>query len=74
VYILQVFPDESVDAGVFWDGFVAAIIGFVAGRWPFNGAVVNEGVDFVRDLGGKDEGDVVMEYGNCVSPALWKTG
>jgi len=74
VDVLRVFPDEPTDAGVFWNGLVTAIVGFVAGGRPFDGAIVDEGVDFVRDLGGGDEGDVVVEYGDCVSPALWETG
>jgi len=68
------FPDEPTNAGVFWNGFITAIISFVAGGQPFDGAIVDKGTDFVGDFGGKDKGDVIMKYGDCISPALWKTG
>jgi len=74
MYVLQVFPDKSADAGVFWDGFVAAIIGFIAGRRPFDGAIVYERAGNRGNLRGKDEGDVIVKDGDRIGPALWKAG
>ena len=74
MYILRVFPDKSADAGVFWDGFVAAAVGFIVGRQPFDGTIVYERVGNGGNFRGKDKGNVIVKDGNRIGPALWKTG
>ena len=72
VDVLKVFPDEFADAGVLWNGLIITVVGLVTSCRSFDGSVVHECAGDVGDLRGKDEGDVVMEYGYCVSPTLWE--
>jgi len=65
-----VYPDKSADAGVFWDGFVAAVVSFIAGRWPFDRAIIYKQAGNGGNLRGEDEGDIIMKDGDHVGPAL----
>ena len=72
VHILKVFPDELVDARVVWNGLIITVVSLIASGWPFDGSVVHKCAGDVGNLGGKDEGNIVMKDGYCVSPTLWE--
>ena len=52
VDVLEVFPDESADSGILWDGLIVTILCLVAGLRSLDSGVVYKRVGNVRDLGG----------------------
>ena len=70
--VVEVFPNEFADAGVVGNGVVAAAGDLIARCQALDAAIVHEGPRDVGDLRLKHEGDVIVENGNRVGPALWE--
>jgi hypothetical protein len=69
VEISEVFPNESTNAWVIWDGFVVAFFVQVTSFRTFDWNVVDVGDSDVRDFFLEDKGDVVVKYRNGVRPS-----
>jgi hypothetical protein len=72
VYIVDVLPDELVNAGVIGNCFIAVVLSFVACGWPFDGTVVHKWSGSMGNFGLKDEGDIIVEDCYSISPPLRK--
>ncbi len=64
VYALEVFPNESPNACVFWNRLVGAVVVEVIRSWPFYGNVVDVGYRKMWYFGSEDVCDVVVEDGD----------
>src|ERR1700722_3505642 len=63
-------PDKSADARVVGDGVEAAARSLIARGRPLDATVVHVGPGDVGDFRLQEEGDIFMENGASVSPAL----
>jgi hypothetical protein len=70
--ILKVLPNELANARVFWNGLVTVIVSFIMNGQPLDGTIVNKQAGDEWDLGHEEEGDIIMENGYGICPALWK--
>ena len=70
VDVREVLPDEFVDARVVRNRVVAAAGDLVVRCQALDAAIVHEGPRDVRDLRLEHEGDVIVENGDRVGPAL----
>ena len=70
VDVREVLPDEFVDARVVRNHVVAAAGDLVVRCQALDAAIVHEGPHDVRDLRLEHEGDVIVENGDRVGPAL----
>ena len=66
--VLEVFPDEELNAWVIRDGLVRSIRELVMCEWSLNSSIVEEGDGDVRDLRLEGERDIGVECGDSVRP------
>ena len=74
VEVLEVLPDEVVNAAILQDGFEGAIGGLVCRCRATNGDIVDIGDHVLGNLQLKDVHYIVMENGDCISPTHRELG
>jgi hypothetical protein len=70
VNIIEMLPDKLADPRVLGNDFVAAVFGFETRGGSFDAAVIDEGPGNMRDFGFENVGDIFMENGDGIGPAL----
>jgi hypothetical protein len=66
------FPNETLDGGIFRNGFVGSSNSVIFGLWAFHWSVINVGNGDVRNFGLKDICDVIVEDGYQIRTTHWK--
>ena len=66
VDVVEVFPYEASDAGIFGNGLVSSSRGLIAGSGAMDRDVVEEWLGDLRDLRLEKKGDVAVKDCNCV--------
>ena len=69
VEVLKMLPNEAADATVLQDGLKGAVSGLVSRCGTMNGDVVDVGDHVLGNFWLKDVRHIIMEDGDCVSPA-----
>ena len=74
VDVAEVFPLKAADAHVHKDGLESPAWGFIAQGRAMDGSIINEWSHDLWNFWLKDERNVTMKNGNCISGSLWENG
>lgn len=72
--VVEMFPNEAVDARIARMKFVCPVQILVSGRWTFDGNVVDEQMSDVRNFRLKDENHVTLHDLDLIRATHWDAG